>query len=566
MFASASAHSIGSPAALLHILGCRYLPGDALWPSAAEWQALNRSVGGRLIAGQPLAQVCYGSNRDEAACERLRSEWTLQQTYFPDPVHVMSPYFLNNSCTPFAEDPSVFESAAACKMGNAPAYAINVSSAADVQAGFRFARDKNVRLVVKNTGHDYLGRSNGQGALSLWTHNLKDMTFLNYSSSQYTGPAVKLGAGVQAFEVYAAAAARGLRFVGGFCPTVGVAGGFVGGGGHGLLMGAYGLASDNTLEFEVVTPRGEHLVVSPTRHSDLFWALNGGGAGTYAVVVSQTTRLHPDGPVAGAFVTVNNRASANAHANATTTANNDAFWQAVTKWQGHLFALDVVPGLTTEWSLTNTTLQILVTLLDGSTSQVDALLAPFLAALTDLRLPFTNTTSSLPNFHAHLSTYVAARSAAALTAAFRTITSQASTSAWTVNGIAGNVSPSRVARGVRGIPPPTAVHPAWRDALYFVNMDVYWDPASPLAELRALERQMVANQDLLRRLTPGGGGYMNEGAFDTAQWRDEYYGPNYGRLLKVKRTHDPDFALYGLASVGSDYWAAQADGRLCRAS
>ncbi|KAK3309739.1 uncharacterized protein B0T15DRAFT_488447 [Chaetomium strumarium] len=41
---------------------------------------------------------------------------------------------------------------------------------------------------------------------------------------------------------------------------------------------------------------------------------------------------------------------------------------------------------------------ILFTLLDSSASQVDALLAPFLAALTDLRLPFTNTTSSLPNF------------------------------------------------------------------------------------------------------------------------------------------------------------------------
>src|SRR5690349_19375691 len=170
----------------------------------------------------------------------------------------MSPYFLNNSCTPFSDDPSVFQSTTACQLGNAPIYAVNVSNFRDVQAGFEFAQEKNVRLVVKNTGHDYLGRSNGQGALSLWTHNLKEITFLNYTSSRYTGPAVRIGAGVQAYEIYDAAAARGLRFVGGFCPTVGVAGGFVGGGGHGLLMGAYGLAADNTLEYEVVTPRGEH--------------------------------------------------------------------------------------------------------------------------------------------------------------------------------------------------------------------------------------------------------------------------------------------------------------------
>ncbi|KAK3292174.1 uncharacterized protein B0H64DRAFT_364894 [Chaetomium fimeti] len=560
---------------------CRYMPGDALWPAAAEWRALNQSVGGRLIAGQPLAQLCYGSNRDEAACEGLRNQWTKEETYFPDPVNVMSPYFQNNSCTPFAEDEGVFESTAACQMGNVPVYAINVRGAGDVKAGFRFARDKNVRLVVKNTGHDYLGRSNGQGSLSLWTHNLKDMTFLDYASDRYTGPAVKIGAGVQAFEIYKAATERGLRFVGGLCPTVGVAGGYVGGGGHGPTMGAYGLAADNTLEFEVVTPRGEHLVATPTKNADLFWALNGGGAGTYAVVISQTTRLHADGPVAGAHVRVNSTGGGGGD-------DDDAFWSAVTEWQHALSTLDAVPRLTTLWSLSSTSLEIMLTLLDGDdAASAGALVAPFLATLTDLGLPFTNTTSLNPNFYGHLNTYVAglpygthptndlvggrlipreavARSASNLTAGFRSITTQASTAAWVVNGVAGNVSQARVAGGVGGTPAPTAVHPAWRDALFFVNIDVYWDPASPMADLRALERQMVASQELLRGLTPGSGGYMNEGAFGSPHWREEYYGPNYERLLGVKRRHDPDAALYGLASVGSDRWVPQADGRLCR--
>ena len=63
-------------------------------------------------------------------------------------------------------------------------------------------------------------------------------------------------------------------------------GGYVQGGGHGPLAASYGLAADNTLEFEVVTVDGRHLIASPIQNSDLYWALSGGGAGNYAVVLS----------------------------------------------------------------------------------------------------------------------------------------------------------------------------------------------------------------------------------------------------------------------------------------
>ena len=65
-------------------------------------------------------------------------------------------------------------------------------------------------------------------------------------------------------------------------------------------MGAYGLAADNTLEWEVVTAEGEHLLATPELNSDLYWALSGGGGGTYAVVVSLKVKAHLDGPVGGA--------------------------------------------------------------------------------------------------------------------------------------------------------------------------------------------------------------------------------------------------------------------------
>ncbi len=70
----------------------------------------------------------------------------------------MSPYWMNNSCDPF------FGPSGACTLGNLASYAINVASAQDVIAGVCFASSNNIRLTIKNTGHDYLGRSSGAGS------------------------------------------------------------------------------------------------------------------------------------------------------------------------------------------------------------------------------------------------------------------------------------------------------------------------------------------------------------------------------------------------------------------
>ncbi|KAK8060548.1 fad binding domain protein [Apiospora saccharicola] len=151
----------------------------------------------------------------------------LKDSSWQDPVNIMSLYWLNNTCSPF--DTNVGD----CKLGNLAPYAVDVDSAETAMAGIKFAREHNLRLTVKITGHDLLGRSSGRGALELWTHNLKSIRFSDYRSAGYTGPAATLGAGVQAFEAYEAAHRKGLRVVGGSCPTVGLAAGFVQGGGHG---------------------------------------------------------------------------------------------------------------------------------------------------------------------------------------------------------------------------------------------------------------------------------------------------------------------------------------------
>jgi hypothetical protein len=99
-----------------------------------------------------------------------------------------------------------------CALGGYASYSINVKNVAQIQLGINFARNPNLRLVIKNTGHDYNGKSSGASALSIWTHNLKDIRFLKYS-----GPAFKAGAGVQGFEMLEAARDNGVTILAGIC-------------------------------------------------------------------------------------------------------------------------------------------------------------------------------------------------------------------------------------------------------------------------------------------------------------------------------------------------------------
>jgi len=297
---------------------CRCFPGEACWPTNAEWAAFNKTVGGRLVATVPIAAVCHHTSfadYDPDACAALRAVWDLPQTHYVSSSSPMAPWFANASCDPFTD------ASAQCVVGAYVQYAVKAAGVADYQATLTFAAKRNIRLVIRNTGHDYFGKSTGPGGLALWTHFLKDISVVNsYSSPLYRGRAMKLGAGVQVFEAYKAADAAGVTIVAGDCDTVGVAGGYAQGGGHGPLNSVFGLGADQVLEWEVVTAAGEHLVATPARHADLYWALSGGGGGTYAAVLSATVRAHPAMKAAAANLTFTNT---------NTNVSDAAFYSAV---------------------------------------------------------------------------------------------------------------------------------------------------------------------------------------------------------------------------------------------
>lgn len=283
---------------------CRCYPGDLCWPTVLEWEAFNETIGGRLVATTPLAAVCHYDDftaYDADACAALVDEWPLPETHYLSSSSPMAPFWSNNTCSPYST-PS-----APCSSAGLVQYAVNVSaesleaSIADYRATLDFISKRNIRLVIRNTGHDYFGKSTGPGALALWTHYLKDIDLVDYNATFYTGKAFRLGAGVQVFEAYEAATQANLTVVGGDCTTVGIAGGYTQGGGHGPLSSTFGLSADNVLQWEVITAAGEYLVVNPSSpHKDLYWALSGGGGGTYAAVLAVTVRAHPQVRASGA--------------------------------------------------------------------------------------------------------------------------------------------------------------------------------------------------------------------------------------------------------------------------
>src|SRR5205823_7050238 len=106
-------------------------------------------------------------------------------------------------------------------------------------------------------------------------------------------PAVTVEAGTRWLEAYQEVTVRGGRYVqGGGCTSVGAAGGFMQGGGFGSWSKRYGIAAASLLEAEVVTADGEVLVANACQNQDLFWALRGGGGGTFGVVTRVTLETH----------------------------------------------------------------------------------------------------------------------------------------------------------------------------------------------------------------------------------------------------------------------------------
>jgi hypothetical protein len=326
---------------------CKAIPGTSSWPSHDAWATLNNTVSGKLIASIPPGGVCHPGqpNYNNVSCATVANLWTTSWAFHQDdPVSSAYNNWNNDTCLPAPDVP--------CSGLGYPIYVINATQPEHVQAGVNFARQNNVRLIVKTSGHDFRGRSVAPYALSIWTHNLLGLSYHkafqssgscpgNTGQNAYNGPAITMAAGENHGAAFAFANSYNLMIHVAGHATVGF-GGYITGGGHSVISFQKGLAADAVLEMSVVVPSGEIVTANACQNSDLFWALRGGGGSTLGVVLNFTTMAWPSEPL-----------TAYSLGFGSPTLNNDKFWDAMAYMASQFPAIsnggamcygDVIPG------------------------------------------------------------------------------------------------------------------------------------------------------------------------------------------------------------------------------
>jgi FAD/FMN-containing dehydrogenase len=563
----------------------RVRPGDPSWPSEASWAKLNDAVGGRLIKVNSPLSACR-EVPDGAACGDLFKE-------------LKNPYFIgdNVAVTQTAGWIDAWES-------QPSVYGVTADKTGDVVAAVNFARDNNLRLVVKGGGHSYLGRSNAPDSLLIWTRHMNaislhdDFTPQGCAARQPPQPAVTVGPGAIWMHTYNAVTTKGGRYVqGGGCGTVGVAG-LVQAGGFGSFSKNFGTAAAGLLEAEIVTADGEARIANACTNPDLFWGLKGGGGGSLGVVTRLTLKTHELPSFFGAV-------SATIHA-FSDTAFRRLIGRFVDFYADNLLTphwgdtVNLRPGNRLEvrmvfqgldQRLAQTLWQPFFDWINGSPQDFSYQLIPRIITIparnlwdpTFLKTHFPSVVLSddrpaapsenifwagnlaevghfLSGFQSlwlPVSLLQSDRRSAFADALF------AAGSQWSVElhfqkGLAGGseeaVSATR----------DTAMNPDVLDAFALVIIAGEDPPAFPglrghrpdLEADRHNARHISQAMSELKTVAPGAGSYFAESDFFEPDWQTSYWGPNYPRLLSIKKKFDPAGLFFVHHGAGSEDWSA----------
>ncbi|KAK5653442.1 hypothetical protein OQA88_8928 [Cercophora sp. LCS_1] len=558
--------------------GCKCYPGESCWPAANKWNQLNQTVGGRLSVHIPPGAACHNTFQgpfgtvntyNAAACADVQANWANEAWTVAKPAAALWTYFTNDTCRP-TENPSD-----PCTLGYYGVYVIKATTKAHIKAGVDFARKNNVRLIIRNTGHDFIGRSTGFGSLVINTNSFQDIQWINSYSGpgNYVGGAVKIAAGVQGRTILTAGHARNppVVIVTGECPTVGIAGGFIQGGGHGPWTTLKGLSADNVLAFEAITASGQYVNANPQENPDLFHSLKGGGPASFAVITSMTVKTFPDVASAGAEF----------HLNSTHTFDMDLWWEGVRsfhKYSNHF----VDNGLYVYFEMFTFTLRIRPFVAIGKTStQLQAIVQPFLNELDTLGLTYEWTVKDFPTFfdlyndlfeeeasgNSALTggwmfdhTDVATRNDDIIDA-FKTVLSVPNRPDVFSFMIGHLFNP-----GYGAPVSNSATHPAWRNATDFVITAVVVPPGSSLAYKADLQNVLTNTIDqALRDASQSGCTYVNEADPYQNNWQQHFWGSEYPQLQQRRSKWDPKGIFYAVATPGTESWEVIEDGtKLCK--
>jgi FAD/FMN-containing dehydrogenase len=562
----------------------RVRPGDPAWPSEASWSRLSRDVGGRLVKVQSPFTTCTDVP-SSPACAQL----------FKD---LKNPYYLGDEIgltqslgwvDAWTSRPS--------------AYAVAAGTPEDIVAAVNFAREHNLRVVVKGGGHGYQGTSSAPDSLLIWTRKMNAVTvhdaFIGAGCAGRREPqqAVTVEAGAIWGQVYDAVTTKADRYVqGGGCLTVGVAG-LVQSGGFGSFSKAYGMAAASLLEAEIVTADGAVHIANACTNADLFWALKGGGGGSFGVVTRLTLQTHDLPDFVGAVNMTIKAASDVAFRRLigrivslySESLFNPHWGEQIVLRPGNVLAIAMVfQGLDQQQA--ETIWRPFLDWLVGSPQEFSIVSAPWIVAVPARRFWDPGFLKEVPGvvladdrpgapdvnvfwaanreeagqvLHGYQSAWLPAsllqpdRQDALGDALF------AASRHWGVS--------LHVNKGLAGAPAEaiaaatdTATNPAVLDAFALAISGAEGPPAYPgipghepdlpgaRRHAEAIDRAMTE----VRTRLPTVGSYVAESNFFEPAWQESFWGSNYARLLAAKDKYDPDGLFFVHHGVGSERWSA----------
>jgi FAD/FMN-containing dehydrogenase len=563
----------------------RVRPGDPAWPTAADWQKLDDAVGGALLPGHALFSACE-SDRAGTACKEVLG-------------NIGNPFYIGDQ--PGGTQLSGWLDA----WTPAPsAYVLKARNSADVAAAVNFARERQLRLAVKGGAHSYQGTSNAPDSLLIWTRAMNQVTLheafvpAGCADKVKPLPAVSAGAGAMWIDLYDAVTTRGGRYVqGGGCTSVGVAG-LVQSGGFGSFSKSFGSAAAGLLEAEVITADGRVRTVNACSDPDLYWALKGGGGGSFGVVTRLTLRTHelPEyfgaawGKVQaqsddafrellGRFLEFYLTSLLNPHWGEHVKIGSDntleismvsqgldpkqasETWRPFFQWISAAPDIDIIdrPDAGARparhwWDLAGSHSMIQDKRAgaptyhgwwQGDQDQVGA----YLHGYDSVWLPVTLLEgaqrpglvdalfagSRFEEIELHFNKGLAGAPAEAIAATTGTATNPAVTAAFALAIIANGEGPLYPGMGRTPTPAATA-H----------------------ADARAVDQASAQ----LRRIAPDAGSYLSESNYFNAAWQQAFWGKNYARLRAVKDRYDPNGLFFVHHGVGSEDWSADGLTRL----
>ncbi|KAF8980399.1 FAD-binding domain-containing protein [Cyathus striatus] len=533
---------------------------------SAPWLELNRTLDGRLEEGIPFSRPCFqrvsgavAGQFDSSKCDIIRANYFNHDTRAStlgayinvqwETCQVTSANCLIDPSTGLSSSNST------CSQGSVMLFGIAIKSASDVITAFEFSTKYSIPLVIKNTGHDYKGRSSGPDSLALWMHQLQSISMeSNFIPNgcpvnMPVVPAVTYEAGVTFDSLIDFADDHNITIPTGGDTTVGAAGGYIQGGGHSVLSNTLGLAVDRALQFEVVTPNGNHIFANECQNQDMFFALRGGGGGTFGVVLSVTTKALPQHSISVMQLGINSSISATQKLVAFMAEN--ALEMANAGWGGYIvpnagFVManpitiakqsDPIPKKIEEFA---------TQVLSGNfTFAIEPSYKSFFTKFVQsvpVGVPLTTTSRLIPVDH-----FTAEATRDRLVDMIITALQNATLPVLFAH------TPFHF--GDQG---GTSVTPAWRNSLWHIAFGDTWDISS-VATTRQTYSKLNTLMDGFRKFVPNSGAYVNEADVYETDFQDTFWGENYDRLLQIKNKYDPNHLLDCWQCVG---WKGALDSK-----